>query len=97
MLPKFLQSYFWDIDCQKLDPKKYPQFILERILNYGNERSLRWAKSAFSEQKIKKAVLASRALDRKSRSFWFLIFGLGKKTLCFKKLSPAKQSRIWPY
>ncbi|MCX7779240.1 MAG: hypothetical protein N2259_03325 [Patescibacteria group bacterium] len=81
-LPKFLQSYFWDTDFQNLDLKKYGQFILTRILNYGDERAIKWIKRQFSKNEIKKAIVSSRSLDDKSFNFWSLIFGLDK--ICSK-------------
>jgi len=94
-LPKFLKSYFWDVDFQQLDIKKHRQFILTRILNYGDKKAIEWAKKIFSKNEIKKTILSSRSLDRKSLNFWSLIFGLDK--ICLKRLSQARQSKIWPY
>lgn len=94
-LPKFLQPYFWDVNFQELELKKYSQFILTRILNYGDEKAIKWAKKQFSKNEIKKVITSSRSLDRKSFNFWSLIFGFNK--ICLKKLSQVGQSKIWPY
>ena len=94
-LPKFLKSYFWDVDFWQLDIKKHRQFILTRILNYGDKKAIEWAKKKFSKNEIKKTLLSSRSLDRKSLNFWSLIFGLDK--ICLKRLSQTRQSKIWPY
>jgi len=68
-LPKILKSYFWDVDFQNLDSRQYAQFVLARILNYGDEKALNWAKKHFSRNEIKKVLLSSRLLDRKSFNF----------------------------
>jgi len=41
-LPKFLKPYFWDVDFAELDYKKYPRFVLGRILEYGDKRAINW-------------------------------------------------------
>jgi len=96
-LPNFLQPYFWDVEFQKLNLKKHRQFILTRILNYGDRKALDWAKKRFTKNEIQKTIFSSRSLDRKSLNFWSLIFGVSQKALCSKKLSQVRRGKIWSY
>jgi hypothetical protein len=41
-LPKALHRYFWDVDAKRLNIRKYRQFIIERILEFGDEKAIRW-------------------------------------------------------
>jgi len=40
-LPEFLKKYFWDVDFSKLDKEAYSQFIIERILEYGDQKAIK--------------------------------------------------------
>ena len=35
-LPDFLKEYFREIDFDRLDPESRPDYILERLLEYGD-------------------------------------------------------------
>jgi len=97
-LPKFLQSCFWDIDFEKLDFQKYPYFVIERILEYGNKKDVDWLAKNFPKDTIKKTIISSRSLSPKSANFWALVLNLDRdKVLCLKKSSAKKQNKIWPY
>ena len=41
-LPLFLKKYFWDVDFLKLNRNSHSQFIIERVLEYGDERAVKW-------------------------------------------------------
>ena len=68
------RSLFWDIG--ELDPQKNERFIIERILNFGDEDDFRWALGFYGEAKLKKVLLASRSITRKSLFFWCQFFNL---------------------
>jgi len=96
-LPKFLQSCFWDVDFYKLNPQKYPYFVIERILEYGRKKDIDWLAKNFPKSAIKETIISSRFLSPKSANFWALILNLDRdKVLCLKKSSTKKQNKIWP-
>ncbi|MBU1045617.1 hypothetical protein KJ616_00655 [Patescibacteria group bacterium] len=97
-IPQFLQKYFWDVDFSTVDKKQHSQFVIERILEYGDKKSIKWMKDNFSSEEIKKTLSVSKNLSRKSANFWQLIFGLDKdKILCLKKSFQKKHRAIWRY
>jgi hypothetical protein len=90
-LPSFLKRYFWDIDFQKLNKKAYRYFIIERILEYGDEKAVKWMKQTFKLEEIKDTLFHSKNLSFKSANFWQLIFNVDRnKILCLKKLSQKR-------
>ena len=98
LIPKFLKKYFWDVDFPKLDKKNYSQFIIERILEYGDERAIKWMRENFKLNQIKNVLQQSKNLSRKSANFWRFIFSLNKnKILCLRKSFQEKQKLIWRY
>jgi hypothetical protein len=58
-LPEFLRKYFWDADFADLDAGAYPYFIIERILEYGDERAVKWMMENFKKSEIKRALMES--------------------------------------
>jgi hypothetical protein len=97
-LPNFLRKYFWDTDFSKLDKEKYASFIIERILEYGDKKAIRWMKDNFDLSTIKKVVSESKNLSPKSANFWQFIFNIKKdKILCLKKSFQEKQRLIWKH
>ncbi len=97
-LPYFLKRYFWDVDFSKLQKNSYPQFIIERILEYGDEKAVRWLRSNFDSGEIKKVLYNSKNISRKSANFWQLIFNIDKdKILCLQKSFREKRRLIWKY
>jgi len=97
-LPNFLKPYFWDVETKNIEPKRYRKFVLERILEEGNLKSIRWAEKTYPKKAFIKTLINSKILTPKSANFWANIFNLDKKRiLCLKKSSTKKQKKIWPY
>lgn len=75
-IPQFLKKYFWDVDFSKLDKKNHSRFIIERILEYGDQGAVKWMKENFKLAKIKKIIYRSKNLSLRSANFWRFIFNL---------------------
>ena len=74
VLIPFRQSLFWDVNPATIDPKKHAVYIIERILDFGNEKEVRWMMHYYSRRLIARVVKKSRVIDVKSRSLWSLIY-----------------------
>jgi len=70
---KFRPSLFWDIDAGKLDPDKYATYVIERVLDFGNDDEVRWMWQYYGSSRIREVVKSSRVLLGQSRSFWDLM------------------------
>ncbi|MEK7452101.1 MAG: hypothetical protein AAB664_02085 [Patescibacteria group bacterium] len=70
----FRQSLFWDVDPKSINPKKHAQYIIERILDLGNDREIRWMNRQYSKTMIGKVVKKSRVLHKKSKNLWSLVY-----------------------
>lgn len=68
-IPSHLQKYFWDIDPKHMDPKEYPRYVMERILELGDKKAVGWLKKTYGERKIKNALGRLR-LSSKSKNYW---------------------------
>lgn len=71
---RFRPTLFWDVDPKTIDPKKHARYIIERVLDFGNDQEVRWLAHRYSPRLLKDAVRKSRVLHAKSRSLWSLIF-----------------------
>ena len=69
-LPEEFQKYFWDVAYNELTIEKYPRFIAERILNYGDLNGIKWLLSWTDRHFIKTIVDNSRNLNAKTKNYW---------------------------
>jgi hypothetical protein len=74
MVPAELGRFFWDVNPAELDPLRHKSFIVERILEFGDEKAVRWLFDTFSRDDIAAILDSSRSLSMKSRNFWRIRF-----------------------
>jgi len=97
-LPRFLKKYFWDADFSKLDKNSHSVFIIERILNYGDERAVEWLFKYSKKVELKKAIKKTRNISPLSANYWGLILNIPQnKILCLRKQSQNKLQKTWSY
>lgn len=80
-LPESFRPYLWDVDFEKLDPKKYPEFVLKRIIEHGDSQAFRWALKHYPLKTFKEIVLKSRDISRKTALIWANFLGLEPKNV----------------
>ncbi|MEK7160477.1 MAG: hypothetical protein AAB724_00460 [Patescibacteria group bacterium] len=71
---KFRQSLFWDVDPKKINPKRHAKYIIERILDFGNDSEVKWMAKTYSPTLIKQTLKTSRVLHNKSKALWSSIY-----------------------
>jgi hypothetical protein len=67
------RALFWDADLTRLDLQENKEYIIERTLELGDGRAVRWLFSIYSPSDIKKVLAKSRRISRKSSNYWSLI------------------------
>jgi hypothetical protein len=72
-LPEEFRKYFWDCEFDELSIEKYPKFIAERVLNFGDINSVKFLLSKIDVELIKMIVSTSRNLNNKTSNFWRII------------------------
>ncbi len=70
---KFRQALFWDADPDQIDTKKNAPYIIERILDLGTDREVRWLWNFYDKKLLKKVVANSRSLMPQTKNFWTLL------------------------
>ncbi|MDZ7722004.1 MAG: hypothetical protein U5R06_04050 [candidate division KSB1 bacterium] len=69
-IPTAAEKYFWDCDISELSMREHHQFIIERILNFGDDDAVRWLFDHTNRAQIKNVLHNSRNLSEKTRNFW---------------------------
>ena len=81
-------TLFWEVNPKKLDEQKDAEFIIGRVLDFGNLREWKAIKDFYGLAEIKKTVQRHIFSDPRSANFWAIIFGIHLKNLrCKKKFS----------
>jgi hypothetical protein len=88
------KSIFWDVDPNQLNLTANSEFIISRVLNYGDIADYRWALKFYGPKKIRHSVEAGKQLDNKSTVFWRQYFNLDKKEWSPRQLT-AKLAAFW--
>ena len=70
---KFRQALFWDTNPDKIDLKKNAQYIIERILDFGNDNEVKWLYNYYDKSLLKSVVVKSRSLMPETKNLWTLL------------------------
>lgn len=84
VLPDFFRDLFWDADFRSVDPEENCRFIIERVLNSGDQDHLAWIWGYYPLERIERVVRESRRLSPKTARCWQNYFSLGEEEMqCF--------------
>ncbi|MBI4004984.1 hypothetical protein HY358_02515 [Candidatus Roizmanbacteria bacterium] len=85
-LPQSFQSYFWDVEFEKLEIKRSAHLIIKRVLDRGNLSDIRWLLKTYGKDEIKKVVMGTKDLARPTGNFWADILCVDKTQVpCLQK------------
>jgi hypothetical protein len=88
-LPKFLQPFLWSYNLNSFDlnNSSHRKLIIRHILNYGNERAVKWLLKNFSLEEIKKVLKTPvRGFWRPlSLNYWLKITGVNLRKDIYEK------------
>jgi len=65
-----LNRLFWDHPLREEDLRKYPVWVVERILDYGNLDDVRALRDLMGREAFMRAVPAARRVSPRTRNFW---------------------------
>ncbi|MEW6408174.1 MAG: hypothetical protein AB1465_05815, partial [Patescibacteria group bacterium] len=85
-LPPSFYKYFWEIEPRDLDIQKYSFYVIERLLELGDIKQIRWLLHNFSKKEIIEVVKKSQSISLKTAVFWAFYFNIPHSLiLCFKR------------
>jgi hypothetical protein len=76
MTPERLRALFWDTNIERFEPKAYPRYTIERVLEHGDEEAVAWLLRLFTRDEIRAALRDGRRLSPRSATFWALVFNV---------------------
>ena len=83
-LPPFLQPFFWDTDFSVLRLPEHEFYLIERLLEYGNDEAIRWLCRTVPQERIALVVRQTRAISRNTANFWGLMLDIPREQMrCF--------------
>ena len=87
-LPGFLKPFFWESALAQIHPRRHWFYIIERLIEYGDDRAIHWLKQHYSSKQIAEVVRTSRAISRNTANLWALILKIPRGTIrCFSEPS----------
>lgn len=97
-LPKFLKPLFWEVDFRKLKFLKKPDFVIKRILEYGDERAIGWMMQNLNKTVIKDIICKTKGLSPRSANYWAVVLGINKMEVrCLQRYYLGIRRKHWPY
>ena len=70
---RFRQALFWDTNPSKIDAKKNAQYVIERVLDFGNDKEVKWLWSFYNKELLKRVVEKSRCLRPRTKKLWSIM------------------------
>jgi hypothetical protein len=94
-LPDYITKYLWDVNLKDDSAVTHPEFIIERVLEYGDFKSLKWLEKTYDKDKITEVLKTSNKISTKTGNFYALYFNIPKEELlCIRKPFTQKQNRF---
>lgn len=95
-LPMFLKRYFWDVAFRQLDQDHATPLIIERVLEYGDPRSVRWLRRQFETATIRAVIRRSPNLSARSANFWARRYGVDRQRVrCLSTSFRRRRAQHW--
>jgi transcriptional regulator with XRE-family HTH domain len=76
-LVRILEGLFWDKKLTVKELEDYPEWVLSRVLMFGDFKQVGAARRYFGD-KVLKGTLAMKGIDEKTRNYWKLMLGRGR-------------------
>lgn len=71
---EFRQSLFWDVDPKTIDTEVNARYIIERVLDFGNDTEVKWLFHYYPHERIREVMSLPRAqVHAKSKALWDLV------------------------
>ena len=85
-LPEHLRPLFWDVDFDRLRVEGHERYVIERVLEYGDDEAIRWLWRTFGSSDITDVVQRSRRISRRTANLWTLVLDIPRDQIrCFSK------------
>jgi hypothetical protein len=76
VIPTAVSRLFWDVERDSVDVERHRDWIIGRVLDWGNVDALVWLRRTYGDEALKRVATRGRGLARKTCVFWRTYFGL---------------------
>ncbi|MFQ5979279.1 MAG: hypothetical protein ACE5OZ_14220 [Candidatus Heimdallarchaeota archaeon] len=84
-IPFFLKPLFWDTLIENIRLAFHQRYIIERILEYGDDQAIKWLKNTFTASEIALIIRTSRQISHKTANLWALVLEIPREEIaCLK-------------
>jgi hypothetical protein len=91
--PEFLRPLFWEVDFDRLHVLGRERYIIERVLEYGDDPAIRWLWRTFGPASIASVVRRSRKISHNTANLWALVLDIPREQIrCLSKRFQATPS-----
>ncbi len=95
-LPNHVAKFFWDIEPFHLNLNKDLFFIIERILEYGDDKSLKWLRNNYNDKDLVDVVKKSKKISKKTANIWRIYYDLKPEEItCLKRYYNQNNNVFW--
>lgn len=91
-MDEIVRPLFWDTDNRIIDRERHAPYIIERVLEHGNDAQAAWLFKNYPADTIRRVAETSRQLSPRSQNYWRMRLNLWKA----QPLTP-RRSAIWKY
>jgi hypothetical protein len=92
-VPDFIDQYLWDVEG--VEQEKHSEFIIARVLEYGDGQAFDWLRESYSAEEIKQVLETCRNISAKTANFYCKLYNVPLDQVeCLKKPYTRKQDRF---
>ena len=90
-LPPYVSYLFREIDENEIDIRKNTTYVIERVLENGDDRSVIWCVKTFDKEAIEEVIRKSAFISPQTGSLWALMLDIREdKIQCLAGRSTRK-------
>jgi hypothetical protein len=90
-LPPYVSYLFQEIDEKNVDIRKNRGYVIERVLENGDDRSVIWCIKTFDKDTISEVIEKSSIITPPTASLWALMLDIGEEKIeCLQNRSKQK-------
>ena len=90
-VPERFRVLFWDAKLESLDTEKHRKYIIERLLEYGDEDAYCWMFANYTDEEITEVVRTSRRISPKTAVMMANFYNVPwEEIVCLRSMFPPK-------
>jgi hypothetical protein len=94
-IPRNVKILLWDTNESDISLKKHSQYIIERVLEYGDIDEILWLKGIYDIEQIQKVLCESKRISPETGNFFSLLYNIPRESMrCIQKPFMNRQERF---